>query len=53
MTLPGVSQLLADIKAMEDFVRACRSNEDVRMVIVTREEAEVIDSYRRFRSEEL
>ena len=42
MTLPGVSQLLA-----------CRSNEDVRMVIVTREEAEVIDSYRRFRTEEL
>lgn len=52
MTVPGVSQLLADIKAMEDFARACRSGEDVRMVIVTREEAEVIDSYRRFRAEE-
>ncbi|HEY1493130.1 MAG TPA: hypothetical protein VGF49_01245 [Candidatus Solibacter sp.] len=53
MTLPGVSQLLADIKILEDFARACRSHEDVRMVMVTREEAEVIDSYRRFRSEEV
>ena len=53
MTLPGVSQLLADIKVMEDLARACRSGEDVRMVILTREEAEVIDSYRRFRTEEL
>ena len=53
MTLPGVSQLLADVKALEDYVRACRSQGDVRMVVLTREEAEVIDSYRRFRAEEL
>jgi hypothetical protein len=53
MTLPGVSELLAEIKAVEDFARACRSQGDVRLVTITREEAEVIESYRRFRSEEL
>jgi hypothetical protein len=52
MELPGVSELLRDVKALEDYARAYRSREEVRMVLITREEADVIDSYRRFMTEE-
>jgi hypothetical protein len=52
MELPGVSELLRDVNALEDYIRAYRSREEVRMVLITREEADVIDSYRRFMTEE-
>lgn len=52
MMIPGLSQLLEDIKALEDHARAERSREEMRMVLVTREEADVIDSFRRFKAQE-
>jgi hypothetical protein len=52
MLVPGLSHLLKDIKTLEDHARACRSREEVRMVLVTREEAEVIESFRRFEAQE-
>ena len=52
MTIPGMPHLLKDLKAVEDHARACQSREEVRMVIVTREEADVIDSFRRFKAQE-
>lgn len=52
MTIPGMTQLLRDIKAVEDYARACQSSEEVRMVLVTREEVDVIESFRRFRAQE-
>jgi hypothetical protein len=50
--MPGISELLKDIKALEDYARAYRSREEVRMVLVTAEEADVIDSFRRFKAQE-
>jgi hypothetical protein len=52
MDIPGVSELLADVKALEDCARAYRSKKDLRMVVITQEEADVIDSYRRFLAKE-
>ncbi len=50
--IPGMAHLLKDIKAVEDYARACQSREEMRMVLVTREEADVIDSFRRFKDQE-
>jgi len=52
MIIPGMSQLVEDIKALEDYARACRLRDELRMVLVTAEEADVIDSYRRFMAQE-
>jgi hypothetical protein len=52
MVIPGMSKLFEDIKALEDYARACRSSEEIRMVFVTREEADVIESFRRFKAGE-
>ena len=52
MMIPGMSQLFEDIKALEGYARASRLREEVRMVLVTAEEADVIDSFRRFKAEE-
>jgi len=41
-----------DIKVIEDHARACQSSEEERMVLITREEADVIESFRRFKAEE-
>jgi hypothetical protein len=49
MTIPGLSQLAKDLKTIEDLARACQSREEERMVLLTREEAEVIESFRRFK----
>jgi hypothetical protein len=50
--IPGMTQLLKDIKRMEDLVRDNQSREEFRTVIVTREEADVIDSFRRFKAQD-
>lgn len=47
-----MSHLLKDIKALEDYARAFQVREEVRMVLLTREEEDVIDSFRRFRAQE-
>jgi hypothetical protein len=52
MTIPGMSQLVEDIKTLEDYARACRLREEVRMVLVTSDEADVIESFRRFKAQE-
>jgi hypothetical protein len=53
MEVPGLSDLLKSIKALEDHARgACQSGDDVRMVALTREEEEVIESFRRFKAQE-
>ena len=52
VVIPGMAHLLKDIKAVEDYARACQSREELRMVLVTREEADVIDSFRRFKDQE-
>jgi hypothetical protein len=52
MTIPGMSQLLENVKELEDYARACRSEGELRMVLITAEEADVIDSFRRFMTQE-
>jgi hypothetical protein len=48
VTIPGLNELLRDIKTLEDHARAHHSKEETRMVPLTREEADVVESYRRF-----
>jgi hypothetical protein len=50
--IPGVAQLYEEVKALEDYIRACQSDGEVRLVFVTREEADVIESFRRFKAQE-
>ena len=52
MMIPGLSQLAKDLKAIEDLARSCRSGEEDRMVRLTREEADVIESFRRFKAQD-
>ena len=52
MMFPGLSELLRDIKVLEDYARASQPGEDARMVLVTREEADVIESFRRFMAQD-
>jgi len=52
MMFPGISELLKDIKVLEDYGRACQPGEDARMVLVTPEEADVVESYRRFMAQD-
>ena len=52
MMIPGIAQLLEQIKTLEDVARAGRSREELRLVIVTAEEADVIESFRRFMAQE-
>jgi hypothetical protein len=51
VTIPGLTELLKDIKTLEDHARASRSKEELRMVVVTPEEADVIESFRRFKQD--
>jgi hypothetical protein len=48
----GMQDLMREIKVFEDYVRACQSGDDLRSVPLTREEVDVIASYRRFMSEQ-
>lgn len=43
---------MREIRILEDYVRACQSGDDLRHVPLTREEVEVVASYRRFVSEQ-
>jgi hypothetical protein len=52
LILPVMTLLLKDIKTLEDYARACLSREEERMVLVTREEAEVLESFRRFKNQD-
>jgi hypothetical protein len=52
MMIPGMPQLLKDLKLLEEYARACQSKEEIRMVVLTREEVDVIESFRRFMSQE-
>jgi hypothetical protein len=44
--------LFKEIKTLEDYARSCHSREELQMMLVTREEADVIDSFRRFKIED-
>jgi hypothetical protein len=48
----GMQDLIRDIKVFEDYIRACQSGDELRSVPLTREEVEVVASYRRFMSEQ-
>ena len=50
--IPGLPELFKTIKTVEDHARACHSREEERMVLLTREEADVIESFRRFKAQE-
>ena len=52
MMLPGLQELLQDIKELEDCVKASRSEADGQIFPITREEMEVIKSFRRFMAQE-
>ena len=52
MIVPGMQELLRDIKILEDYARACQSEEELRIVTLTREEVDVVASFRRFMAEE-
>jgi hypothetical protein len=47
-----MQHLFKEIKAVEDYARACHSRGELQVVLVTREEADVIDSFRRFKVED-
>ena len=50
--VPGLQDLLHDIKALEDYLKACRAGEDRTSFPITREEIEVVKSFRRFMAQE-
>jgi hypothetical protein len=52
MMVPGMPQLFKDIKVIEDYARACQSSEEIRMVLLTPEEEDVIESFRRFKAQD-
>jgi hypothetical protein len=51
--VPGMSDLLKSIETLEGHARACRAEDDLRMVVLTREEEEVVESFRRFKAQGL
>ena len=48
----GMQELMREVKFFEDYVRACQAGDELRNVPLTREEVDVIASYRRFMSEQ-
>jgi hypothetical protein len=52
LTIPGLENLFKEIKTLEDYARAHHSRDELEMVLVTREEAQVLDSFRRFKIED-
>jgi len=50
MEIPGVGELLREVKTFVDFARGCRAGEPVSIPL-TREEVDVVASYRRFVAE--
>jgi len=51
MMIPGMPQFRKDVKTIEDYARACQSTEEIGMMLLTQEEAEVVESFRRFKAE--
>jgi len=51
MMIPGMPQFRKDIKTIEDYARSCQSTEEIGMMLLTQEEADVIESFRRFKAE--
>ena len=47
----GMLDLMREVRVFEEYVRACQSGNELRSVPLTREEVEVVASYRRFLSE--
>jgi hypothetical protein len=47
-----MQHLFKEIKALEDYARACQSGDELHMVLVTQEEADVLESFRRFKSQD-
>jgi hypothetical protein len=52
MMVMGMQELMREVKIFEDYVRACQAGDELRNVPLTREEVDVIASYRRFMSEQ-
>jgi hypothetical protein len=50
--VPGLQDLLHDIKTLEDYVKGRRSGEEERSFPITREEMEVVKSFRRFMAQQ-
>ena len=50
--VPGLHDLMQSIKTLEDYVKACQSGEEERAFPITREEMEVVKSFRRFMAQE-
>jgi hypothetical protein len=50
--VPGLQDLLQNIKALEDYLRACRSGKPEQAFSITPEEMEVVRSFRRFMAQE-
>jgi hypothetical protein len=48
----GMQELMKEVKIFEDYVRACQAGDELRSVPLTREEVDVIASYRRFMSQQ-
>jgi hypothetical protein len=46
--VPGLQDLLHNIKTLEEYVKAGRSGEEEQFFPITREEMEVVKSFRRF-----
>ena len=51
--VPAMRDLLKDIKILEDYARASQSGGELRIVPLTREEVDVIASFRRFMDQEI
>ena len=47
----GMLDLMREVRVFEEYVRACQSGDELRSVPLTREEVEVVASYRRFLNE--
>jgi hypothetical protein len=52
MMVMGMQELMREVKIFEDYVRACQAGDELRNVPLTREEVDVIASYRRFMSQQ-
>ena len=50
--IPEMTSLMKDIRMLEDCARALQSKGELEMVLLTREERDVIESYRHFREQE-
>ncbi len=52
MIIPGMNDLLKQLRELEDHARAYRLGQQRQMVPLTQEEVDVVESYRRFLAED-